>query len=416
MKGFSMDWNKLKFLLAGLGCAAFFGILLVGGLLLLPLGLLPVFQQSAPPTQAFSQVQASNITPITTTVTPLPQGTPLAPGEQNVITLGNSERLENLYQKTSPGVVSIYVNVNQGGANQTGTGSGFILDSDGHIITNNHVVSEADLVVVVFHDGTQAEAQIIGTDDDSDLAVIKVDQLPEDTYPLPLGDSNQINPGDWVIAIGNPFGLSSSMSIGIVSAIGRTIPSGATPFAIPEAIQTDAAINPGNSGGPLLDLNGTVIGVNAQIASSGVQANAGVGFAIPVNVVQRVAPILIEVGDFQWPWLGISGTSLDLLITEANELESQKGAYILSVVPDSPADKAGLSGQSGTRMVSGFELPTGGDVVKAINGIEISNYSDLQALISSEDPSATVTLTVLRDGEMLEIPVQLAPRPESFNR
>jgi 2-alkenal reductase len=219
------------------------------------------------------------------------------------------------------------------------------------------------------------------------------------------------------MAIGNPFGLGSSLTVGYVSAVGRTIPSGATPFAIPHAIQTDAAINPGNSGGPLLDMDGNVIGVNAQIATggSGSQANAGVGFAIPASVVSRVAPVLIEAGSYSWPWLGVQGIiSVDLFVQEANNLPTQQGVYIHEVVPGGPAEKAGLEGSTGSTTVEGFELPTGGDVIVAINDDTTEDDSDLLLQISQQEPGDTVTVTVLRDGEELQLDVTLEPRPSNF--
>src|SRR5690606_9896833 len=208
--------------------------------------------------------------------------------------------LPDLYDQLNPGVVSIqtFVEGSFGGQGQgLGAGSGFILDEAGHIVTNNHVVAGAAQITVKYFNDLEVEATVVGTDQDSDLAVLRVEQLPADVHPLPLADSDSVRTGEWVIAMGNPFGFESSMTIGIVSAVGRSIPSGVTPFSIPEAIQTDAAINPGNSGGPLLNLNGEVIGVNAQIRTDpGVRANSGVGFAIPSNVVRLVAPVLIEEG------------------------------------------------------------------------------------------------------------------------
>jgi len=202
----------------------------------------------------------------------------------------------------NPGVVNIQVFVD-GALGGQGAGSGFILDEAGHIVTNNHVVDQADAVTVIFYNGFEANAEIIGLDDDSDLAVLQVEEMAGGAIPLPLGDSNQLSAGQWVVAIGNPFSLGGSITLGIVSAVGRSIPSGVTPFAIPEAIQTDAAINPGNSGGPLLNLQGQVVGVNAQIRTTGVvPANSGVGFAVPVNVVRQVVPVLIAQGQYQWPW------------------------------------------------------------------------------------------------------------------
>jgi 2-alkenal reductase len=187
--------------------------------------------------------------------------------------------LASLYEDVNPGVVNIQVYVERAGMTGAGAGSGFILDEDGHIVTNHHVVADANPVTVIFYDGTEVQAEIVGTDGDSDLAVVRVDELPEGVHPLPLGASSAVSPGDWVIAIGNPFSLGSSMTLGIVSAVGRTIPTAETRFSIPSAIQTDAAINPGNSGGPLLTTNGQVVGVNAQIEST-TGTNSGVGFTI----------------------------------------------------------------------------------------------------------------------------------------
>ena len=216
--------------------------------------------------------------------------------------------------------------------------------------------------------------------------------------------------GDWVVAIGNPFGLSSSMSMGIVSAIGRTIPAGSTSFSIPMAIQTDAAINPGNSGGPLLNLDGQVVGVNAQIASSS-DSNSGVGFSIPSNIVRRVIPTLIKTGAFQWSWLGIEGASVNIFIAQANNLSVDKGAYIVRTVPGGPADQAGLQGAANTTSVQGFDVPVGGDVVIAVDGTPVNDYADLQALLAEKDPGTKVELTIIRNGQQQQVTVTLAPRP-----
>ena len=323
----------------------------------------------------------------------------------------NSQQLRALYDAASPGVVSIYV-TQQAMESQSGAGSGFVFDRNGHIVTNNHVVAEADLIVVDFTNGFQTTAEVIGTDQDSDLAVLKVEEMPETALPLPLGEMSALGVGDWVVAIGNPFGLNTSMSLGIISAKGRAIPSGTTPFSIPQAIQIDAAVNPGNSGGPLLNLDGKVIGVNAQIASGRSQTNAGVAFAIPISTVKQVIPTLIEEGEYQWPWLGISGTSVNLFIQEANELASQEGAYIVQIVPDSPAAEAGLQGSEEIVSVSGLDTPVGGDVITAVNGDPIANYNDLLIKIANSGITATLELTVIRDGETQTIPVELAPRPE----
>ena len=201
------------------------------------------------------------------------------------------------------------------------------------------------------------------------------------------------------------------MTLGIISAVGRAIPSGATPFAIPMAIQTDAAINPGNSGGPLLNLQGQVIGVNAQIASQS-GTSAGVGFSIPANIISKVIPTLIEVGTYQWAWLGIRGTSVDLFIQEANNLPVDHGAYLVETIPGGPAALAGLQGGTEMTSINGFEVPTGGDVIVQADETVIESYADLQLYITEHKPGTTVEFSVIRDGEMLQITVELAPRPE----
>jgi len=319
--------------------------------------------------------------------------------------------LEDLYDQVGPGVVSVQVITEREGVVGQGAGSGFILDNDGHIITNNHVVEDASLVSVIFFNGIEVRAEVVGTDVDSDLAVLKVEGLIDEVHPLPLGDSDNIDVGEWVIAIGNPFGNQNSLSIGIVSALGRTIPTGATPFSIPQSIQTDAAINPGNSGGPLINLKGEVIGVNAQIATSGERANSGVGFAIPVNILRKVAPALIERGVYVWPWLGIEGTDVTLAITQANELERQRGAYINRIVDGAPADSAGLLGTSGTTEIEGIRTPIGGDVVVEADGEPINFFSDLLVAVAFKNPGETIDLVIIRDGERVEITVELQPRP-----
>jgi 2-alkenal reductase len=339
-----------------------------------------------------------------------------APNDDAVALPGGqpAPQLVALYQATGPGVVNIQVFVNEGGLAGTSAGSGFVLDEAGHIVTNNHVVAGAQTVLVVFFDGTEAEAEVVGTDPDSDLAVVRVDALPDGAHALPLGDSDGVQVGEWVIAIGNPFGLGSSMSVGIVSAKGRAIESGVTPFSIPEAVQTDAAINPGNSGGPLINLSGQVIGVNAQIATGGEsRANSGVGFAIPANAVRLVAPVLIETGRYQWPWLGVRGDDVTLLHQRAGGLDTQLGAYIHAVEPGGPAEGAGVRGSTGSQVVNGVEVPVGGDIVVAIDGAPVNDFNDLLVEIAYRHPGDQVTLTVLRDGQRLDLPAQLQPRPGS---
>ncbi len=359
----------------------------------------------APRAQATQQVVP------TLTAAPAPT---LAPQDGAATAAGLPMTLAPLYESLNPGVVNIQVTVQSAGQSGQGTGSGFIIDTAGHIVTNNHVVGGATLITVVYYNGQQSAAELVGTDPDSDLAVIRVDSLPSDVRPLPLGDSDSMRPGDWVLAIGSPFGLGSSMTIGIVSAVGRIIPSGATPFNIPQVIQTDAAINPGNSGGPLLNLQGEVIGVNAQIATGGAEANAGVGFSIPSNIVRRVVPVLIETGRFQWPWMGVSGGNVTLLVQEANDLDVQQGAYISEVVANSPASRAGLRGSSGSRTIEGIQVPTGGDVVVEVDGEPIADFAELLDETTKRNPGDTMALTILRDGQRIQVEIELDARPSNF--
>jgi 2-alkenal reductase len=414
--------NKKRFaLIAGLGCAAavVITIAVIGLLLLGPIGLFGVVRRQGEVREEQATMPAAEVTrevvEVRPTLTPVPDETreveaPPRQGEPQI----ESGSLAALYDETNPGVVSIRVYVERGGMTGEGAGSGFILDDEGYIVTNNHVVAQAEGVTAIFYDGFEATAEIVGTDEDSDLAVIKVDELPEGTRPLALGDSDTVQPGDWVVAIGNPFRLGGSMSLGIVSAVGRAIPSGVTPFRIPQAIQTDAAINPGNSGGPLLNLDGQVVGVNAQIASGSGGVNSGVGFAIPANVVRRVAPTLIEEGVYQWPWLGVSGTSVNLLLQEANDLPVQQGAYIGEVNEGGPAAEAGIQGATGTTRLNGLEVPVGGDVVVEADGETISEFNDLLAYVAFKRPGDAVALTVLRDGERQQVTVELGVRPSQF--
>jgi S1-C subfamily serine protease len=337
------------------------------------------------------------------------------PAAQNLLPLQPNALIE-LYHQVNPGVVNIQVYLQRQGVTGQGAGSGFIIDDQGHIVTNNHVVDQAQQVTVIFYNGIEAPAKIIGTDPDSDLAVIQVDTLAGDAHPLALGDSDQAQVGQWVVAIGNPFGLGSSLTTGILSALGRTIPTGVTPFSIPQALQTDAAINPGNSGGPLINLEGQVIGVNAQIATSGTQANSGVGFSIPVNIVRRVVPVLIRTGSYEWPWLGVEGGSVNLLIQQANDLPTQQGAYIDRVVPGGPADKAGLRGSSSSTQINGLDVPVGGDVVVEADGEQILDFSDLLVHTAFQEVGASMHLSILRAGQRQEVTVQLSPRPANFGQ
>ncbi len=296
---------------------------------------------------------------------------------------------------------------------QQGEGSGFVWDDDGHIVTNNHVIQGAERVTVTFFDRVEIEAKVIGTDPDSDLAVLELEEVKEDSRPILLGDSNSLQVGQTAVAIGNPFGQQFTMTSGIVSALGRTISSSNSVFSIPEVIQTDAPINPGNSGGPLLDRTGRVIGVNTQIISrSGV--SSGVGFSVPVNIAKRVIPALIEDGHYDYSWLGITGTSLRPEIAENMGLaRDTSGALVIQVSGDSPAEKGGLLGSEETFTIDGIEFPSGGDVIVAIDGKEIDQMGDLIAyLVSNTIPGDDVVMEVIRSGEgRIDLDITLRKRP-----
>ena len=299
---------------------------------------------------------------------------------------------------------------------RSGEGSGFVWDTQGHIVTNNHVVAGADRVEVIFWDHSSAEAEVLGTDPYSDLAVLKVNVPAEKLRPVTLGDSDTLKVGQLVVAIGNPFGQEFTMTSGIISALGRTIPTlrvGPAFFSIPEVIQTDAAINPGNSGGPLLDRQGRVIGINTMILTrSG--ASAGIGFAIPINIAKRIVPVLIEEGSYSYAWLGITGTTLTPKLAELMDLpEDTKGALIIEVTKDSPADKAGLRGSDRTLKMEGEEYRLGGDVIVSIDGHPVREMDDLIAyLIERTRPGDTVTLEVIHaNGQREQVQVTLGRRP-----
>ena len=293
-------------------------------------------------------------------------------------------------------------------------GSGFVWDDRGHIVTNHHVVDGADRLTVIFSDGTERQAEVLGTDPDSDLAVLKLEDLDGLTMPsASLGDSGAVRPGQLAVAIGSPFGQEFTITSGIISAVGRTIRSGFSQFSIPEVIQTDAPINPGNSGGPLLDRNGHVIGVNTQIMSrSG--ANSGIGFAVPINTAKRVIPELIENGQYQYAWLGISGTSLRPDVAELMDLpRDTRGTLVIDVISDGPAEAAGLLGSDRSQQVEGLDLRLGGDIIVGIDGTPVRTIDDLIAyLVDNTRPEDESVLEVIREnGSRETIQVTLDRRP-----
>jgi 2-alkenal reductase len=350
-------------------------------------------------------------------VQPVPTLPPLSPADANAVNpAAQQERLVALYDSVNPGVVAIITD------NGAGGGSGFVYDKQGDIVTNFHVIEGVKIIEVRFTTGYAAYGTVIGTDLDSDLAIVKVDAPAAELRPLPLGDSSALKVGQTVVAIGNPFGLDSTMTVGVVSALGRTLPSahqmpdGST-FTAADIIQTDAALNPGNSGGPLFNINGEAIGINRAIrtmssSATGQPVNSGIGFAIPINIVKRVAPALVATGKYDYPYLGISSpsTSLNLAEIKALGLSTYKGAYVVGVVPGGPADKAGVKAGTTTTDVQG--LLGGGDLIVAIDGKEVRTFDELLAyLITNKGPGDTIVLRVLRGGETKEISVTLDKRP-----
>lgn len=339
------------------------------------------------------------------------------PQVRNLSTGDQEQSLIALYRRANPAVVNVTTFITAANpdtsGNGIGQGSGFLYDNQGRIVTNNHVVENTTRVEVTFSDGTTQKARLLGVDPDSDLAVLEVDTVPSGIQPLPLGDSGALQVGQTVAAIGNPFGLEGTLTTGIVSSLGRVVPSGLSQFSIPQVIQTDAAINPGNSGGPLLNLNGEIVGVNTQILTSdGSRANSGVGFAVPANIIRKVIPGLIKSGTYTWPWLGVRGGTLSATIAKANDLGELRGAYIAEVLPDGPAAKAGLRGAKREVEVDGLPVPVGGDVIKAVDGQAITSFDDLLEYIAlRSEVGQTLKLTIVRDGRERTIEVRLEARP-----
>jgi S1-C subfamily serine protease len=314
------------------------------------------------------------------------------------------DTLTDLYDRINQGVVSIQVITDLG----QGQGSGFVIDKEGHIVTNYHVVEGANQLEVSFPSGYKAFGQVLGTDLDSDLAVVKVTAPESELVPLPLGDSESLRTGQTVVAIGNPFGLSGTMTIGIVSGKGRTLDSlreapGGQSFTAGDVIQTDAAINPGNSGGPLLNLQGEVIGVNRAIrtdnfTSQGEPTNSGIGFAVSVNIVKRVVPSLIAEGKYEYPYLGISAVpEISLAFQQAQNLPTSSGVYVTDVTAGGPSDAGGVDV---------------GDLITKVDDQDLRIFGDLIAyLFNTKSPGDTVDFTLLRNGNELTLQVTLGSRP-----
>ena len=351
----------------------------------------------------------------TPTVQDISKATNEAAVAQNSPTTGESDlKLTDIFEKTESGVVRI--NVKRPSDDPRGTGgigSGFVYDTRGYIITNEHVVDGAQKIVVTFLDGKSHNADVIGKDVYTDLAVIKVDAGEDVLKPLSLGDSSQLKVGEQVAAIGNPFGLSGSMTAGIVSQLGRLLPSQDMSFQIPDIIQTDAAINPGNSGGPLLNMRGEVVGINTAIQSQNGEFS-GVGFAIPSRTVQKIVPTLIQSNVYHHPWIGISGRDLDPDVAQVLGLHDTRGFLIINVIPDSPADKAGLRGTTETKEVDGVKYQVGGDIILSVDGKIVRKIDDILIhLQRQKSVGDDMVLQILRDGKVTDVVITLSERPSA---
>ena len=318
--------------------------------------------------------------------------------------------LMEIFEKAEPGVVRVNTIRNQTMNETGGVGSGFVFDKMGHIITNAHVIEGSTKTVVTFLDGRSYNAEIIGMDEYTDIGVIKVNADLKLLQPLSLGDSSNLNVGEPITAIGNPFGLSGSMTSGIVSQMGRLLPSGSG-YSIPDVIQTDAAINPGNSGGPLLNMRGNIVGINTAIQSTTGEFT-GVGFAIPSQTVAKIVPTLISEGEYKHPWIGISGSDIDPDTANVLGLKDALGFLIITVVENSPAADAGLIGSNKTIEVDGKEYPVGGDVIVAVDGMDVRKIDDILVHLQRvKTVGDEMNLEVLRDGRTTNVTVILQERP-----
>lgn len=327
---------------------------------------------------------------------------------------GSQLSLADLFSKSQDGVVQIIVRKTGDNASDRAIGSGIVYDLGGHIITSNHVVEDYQKIRVVFHDGQSYSAKVSGTDRFADLAVIKVDADPQALHPLPLGDSSKLRIGDQVTAIGSPFGLSGSMTSGIVSQLGRILnPPNLQSFSIPNVIQTDAAINPGNSGGPLLNNHGEVIGINTAIQTETGEFS-GVGFAIPSNTMKKIVPVLIQTGHYKHPWLGVSGISVDPDLADSLSLPAHSGFLIENIVSDSPASKAGLHASNQTKTVDGIKYKFGGDIIIGVDNTQVTKLEDLLNYLQDyKSAGDNMIMHIVRDNKTMDVTLTLQERPYS---
>jgi S1-C subfamily serine protease len=331
--------------------------------------------------------------------------------EINNLILDESKSLSlmEIFEKAEPGVVRVNTIRNQT-SDTGGVGSGFVFDKMGHIITNAHVIDGSTKTVVTFLDGRSYNAEIIGMDEYTDIGVIKVNADLKLLNPLSLGDSSNLNVGEPIAAIGNPFGLSGSMTSGIVSQMGRLLPSGSG-YSIPDVIQTDAAINPGNSGGPLLNMRGNIVGINTAIQSTTGEFT-GVGFAVPSQTVAKIVPTLINDGEYKHPWIGISGRDIDPDTANVLGLKDALGFLVITVVENSPAADAGLVGSDKMIEVDGREYPVGGDIIVAVDGMDVRKIDDILIHLQRvKTVGDEMNLEILRDGRTTNVTIILQERP-----
>ena len=308
----------------------------------------------------------------------------------------------SMYDQVAPAVVQVKTGTQ-------GLGSGFLIDAEGHIVTNNHVLASAETVRVVLDGGQTVEASVVGRSPAHDLALLKVDSgAVSGIQPLVLGDSDDLDPGQMAIALGNPYGLDDTVTLGIISGLGRSLPS-SLDRPIADVIQTDAAINPGNSGGPLLNSSGEVVGINTAIETGTLGGNAGIGFAVPVNMLKELLPHLKEGGVVQPAYLGIRGQSVDETLAERLQLSETLGVYVVEVSPNGPTEEAGLLAAGTDRW---GRPTTGGDIITAVDGQPVSSVADIAGYLNGKHEGDIVTLTVVRNGSTIFVPVTLDSWPE----
>ena len=340
---------------------------------------------------------------------------------------GKGHTVNQIYEASAPGVAHIEATVAakepegfspfgpQQGQGGTATGSGFVIDGEGHVLTNAHVVAGAESVkVTLSEDGDTFDAKVVGRDPSTDVALLDVDAPSDQLTPLPLGNSDDVQVGDAAVAIGNPFGLDGTATAGIVSAVQRSI-SAPNGFTISDAIQTDAPINPGNSGGPLFDAAGRVIGINSQIESPNGGGNVGIGFAVPINTAQTVAEQLLDGGEVEHAFLGISGGDVTPEIADVLNLSVDHGAIVQEIVPDGPADEAGVEPGDTDVTIAGQQLRAGGDVITEVDGEEVTGMDDVIAAVNAKQPGDEVELTLVRKGDERTVSVELGDRPANAN-